>query len=904
MSRITPKPGMTVEISMQGIEKSRLDAIEAAESLRKVNEAERANAELMRKEDEAGRITAEQERTMEEDARNLAESGRILAEESRVTAENLRSNSEQSRAEAEKGRSIAESGRANAEQQRVESEEMRENAEAARVTAEAARANAEALRHQTFETNEANRHTAFESAESARESEWTEIKSNVESSVGSAVASASAATDAANTAADNANAAAEKSVRYDVAQTLSDAQKAQARGNIDAADAESVDALKGDLDDIGSFVGINFKTGFVTNRGVESSQTGYKKTKLIPCYEGITITFIALTDNPDVNAISYYDENKNYISGVSNIGTDAKIEYSVTAPERTRFIKVSTTDYLLTNKKWKLSFSESPIVSKMLDDRTSFLIVDYLKADKKIGKNLFNKNSDKIIVGKYLDKVGNLLDNSSYAVSEFMPIEPNTSYAVSNSGQGGAYDIWYAEDMKTVVDYAKSIDGYTSPDNAKYLRISFVINNIDKVQVEKGETYTGYEAYTENVDVANALKNASEALNLATTHEEIFEDSRDIKNYLVWCDLYEGKKYDATGTLNNDSAFTATSITKLDRTRNLYCGVVYTSYVNFYDADKKHIEQKTFYDGTPVLAKNFPDNAEYVSFTLRTDSGLIADSPYVYTKDYGRSEVRFFRSTIKKYKGTRPVIHVYTSDSEMQIMSKMYDAFITEDCDVYFEHGTYTLNAIYDKFVEWNSNDAKELIIGGNCRYFFNGSTIIADWSSGTAKQMSNASVLGARRIVSSYELHDVTLICNGMTYVVHDEASGHADDYIRRYHNVRMIYNNGIGTNWISKCLGGGTGLNGVCIFENCTFESNAEIDNPAELSYHGASSSEDEGSYSLLISNCYFKHRISLDWLGANQKARLVFNNNSCAVLPSPNESEEANVWNVIAYNNEVHS
>lgn len=229
MSSITPKPGMTVEISMQGIEKSRLDAIEAAESLRKVNEAERANAELMRKEDEAGRITAEQERTMEEDARNLAESGRILAEEIRVTAENLRSNGEQSR---------------------VESEEMRENAEAARVTAETERANVEALRQQTFETNEANRNTAFESAESARESEWTEIKSNVETSVGSAVASASAATDAANAAADNANAAAEKSVRYDEAQTLRDTQKAQARENIEAASEAYVSELKDDISNL------------------------------------------------------------------------------------------------------------------------------------------------------------------------------------------------------------------------------------------------------------------------------------------------------------------------------------------------------------------------------------------------------------------------------------------------------------------------------------------------------------------------------------------------------------------------------------------------------------------------------------------------------------------------------
>lgn len=76
-------------------------------------------------------------------------------------------------------------------------------------------------------------------AETQRASEWAEIKSDVESSVGSAVAAASAAeknanaaADSANSAAERANAITEKSVRYDTAQTLSVAQKAQARQNI------------------------------------------------------------------------------------------------------------------------------------------------------------------------------------------------------------------------------------------------------------------------------------------------------------------------------------------------------------------------------------------------------------------------------------------------------------------------------------------------------------------------------------------------------------------------------------------------------------------------------------------------------------------------------------------------
>ena len=658
--------------------------------------------------------------------------------------------------------------------------------------------------------------------------------------------------------------------------------------------SNSVNELKQDIIDLDSFAGIAFEIGFISNKGVEDSRTGFKKTKFIPCYENITITFIALINNAFVNAISYYDKNKDYISGLSNIGTDNNIEYSAITPKGTRFIKVSTTDTLLKNKKWKLSFSESPIVSKMFDDRTSFLSIDYSKMSKKIGKNLFDKNSDKIIVGSFLNSKGKLINNSSFCVSDFIPVEPNTSYYISSTERGGAKDVWYSNDMKTVVGENNS-NACTSPPNAAYLRISFMGMFADTAQVEKGESFTGYKEYTENANIMELLdKSMSE-----------FEDNRDIKNYLLWCDIYKGKIYNAYGLLKNDSNYIATSITKLDRTQNLYCGVNGSSYVIFYDANKNFIGRKTFYFGMPVLVKDFPDDAEYVSFALYATS-VLADEPYVCTKKYGdfNDETKYFRSTIKKYKGIRPIINVYKSDTEMQIMSKMYDAFLTEDCDVYFEHGTYTFSAIYDKFIEWNLKDAKELIIGGNCKYFFNGSTLIADWDTENTSEMSNASLLGARRKPSSYELHDATLICNGMTYVVHDEATGYTDDYIRRYHNIRMVYNNGDGTSYLSKCLGGGSGLNGVCIFENCTFESNAKLDNPEELSYHGALNNDGEGCFNLTISNCYFKHKIGLHQLGENQKAKCLFNNNSCASVPKSNSVDSVGKWNVISYNNEVHS
>lgn len=670
-----------------------------------------------------------------------------------------------------------------------------------------------------------------------------------------------------------------------------------------AATGEAVASLNEAVSDLDSFVGIIFENGYITSNGVEVTGSGYKKTNFIPCFEGIIVTFIADTANPYVNCISFYDENKNYISGFSNIGSDDKLEYSVTAPENTRFTKISTTDYLLTNNLWKIKFSESPITLKICDDVEKFSSIEYKKIDKKFGKNLFNKNSDRIVTGNFLNGNGDMVVSEAYAISDFIPVEPNTKYTITNSARGGAHDVWYAKDMKTVVGDEVSGYTYTSPADSAFFKISFVIKNIDIIQVEKGETFTGYEAYTDNINSDKALVNSSEALEFAKKHEEIFDDNRDIKNYLVWCDeTYIGKKYDNTGTLISDSAFTSTDIIKLDRTKNLYCGVSYTSYANFYDKDKKHIEQKTFYYGKDILAADFPQNAERVSFSLYTKSGLLADEPYVSTKFYNNGfEGKRFRSTIKKTKGMRPVINVYKTDSESVIIEKMYNAFLTEDCDVYFENGTYIFSELYDKFIEWNQNDAKELIIGGNCRYFFNGSTLIANWGSENADYMSNASLLGSRRLVSSYELHDAKLVCNGMTYCVHDEASGMPEDYCRKYHNIEFIYNNGIGTTYLSKCLGGGSGLNGVCVFENCIFESNADLDNPQELSYHGASN-DGEGFFSLVISNCYFKHEIGLHGLGTNQKAKCLFNGNSCASLPEYDSSSDK--WNVLAFNNVIRS
>lgn len=68
--------------------------------------------------------------------------------------------------------------------------------------------------------------------------------------VGDSVAAANQAAQAANTAAESATAAAASGVRTDTDQSLTDAQKSTARGNIDAASVGEVSNLKSDVNDL------------------------------------------------------------------------------------------------------------------------------------------------------------------------------------------------------------------------------------------------------------------------------------------------------------------------------------------------------------------------------------------------------------------------------------------------------------------------------------------------------------------------------------------------------------------------------------------------------------------------------------------------------------------------------
>ena len=114
----------------------------------------------------------------------------------------------------------------------------------------------------------------------------------------------------------------------------------------------------------------------------------------------------------------------------------------------------------------------------------------------------------------------------------------------------------------------------------------------------------------------------------------------------------------------------------------------------------------------------------------------------------------------------------------------------------------------------------------------------------------------------------------------------------------MKFVYQTDSQTNGIRKPIGGGTGLFGESIFENCIFET----DNTYDLSFHGiATDKEDVADFKLILSNCYFSKQISLDSLATNQTASLLMSGCSAKYIYQTGMN---NKWDVKSWCNEVRS
>ena len=304
-----------------------------------------------------------------------------------------------------------------------------------------------------------------------------------------------------------------------------------------------------------------------------------------------------------------------------------------------------------------------------------------------------------------------------------------------------------------------------------------------------------------------------------------------------------------------------------------------------------------------------PENAVTFRFSMQTtNQQSVSDSSVVLFTEGIKTISERLDDVEPVTKTAREDVFILKTDSEFVIADKMFYAYRKGNCDVHWENGTYEFREVFDYIhTEYEGKNHNELPIGGNCRYYFNGSTLIGHKTSTDEFVVGNSSILGSHRAGGSYELHDGKLTSYGLVYCVHDECNGSTKESRRLYKNMIMDstpnYEN---STTISKCIGGGSGINHVVTIDNCIFNNHNKYNRP-DVSYHGHTSSvviDLVSQFTLNVYNSFFEHYVSLNALGNNEDAFAVVNNCSFGNNVDNGIEVTDSKWQVKNFMNEIRN
>lgn len=264
------------------------------------------------------------------------------------------------------------------------------------------------------------------------------------------------------------------------------------------------------------------------------------------------------------------------------------------------------------------------------------------------------------------------------------------------------------------------------------------------------------------------------------------------------------------------------------------------------------------------------DNADESSQLIATTNEyccippeLTFEVPFVRKEDLNNN----IDAEIAKF--VREIVNITNDDDEFAIMNKFLYAYKKGNCDVIFEGGEYVLKEIYP-YINTHQSDFGQgwglgLPIGNNCRYYFNGSTIISEQP--TSGELDSRHILNACGTaphanpgVTNFELYDAILINKSGKYCIHDEGNSCDNSYKHIYNNIKFVYDSTNGTpNDGGFCFGCGTGFNCIFEFVNCSFYSGG--DNSYTMIFHGCADNVDTPiRMSVVMNNCYANQSIEI--------------------------------------------
>ena len=247
--------------------------------------------------------------------------------------------------------------------------------------------------------------------------------------------------------------------------------------------------------------------------------------------------------------------------------------------------------------------------------------------------------------------------------------------------------------------------------------------------------------------------------------------------------------------------------------------------------------------------------------------------------------------------------------------TKLSDAIIEAtkymDSIVFVGPGTWDLiDELGSEYIESVGINNRGLYLKNRVHLIFaSNSKVTCNYTGTTASVRAWLSAFNAGEY--GFTLENCRLEASNCRYAIHDERDADTDQYTNIYKNCSMYMNNSTNTETTAhQCIGGGLGVNGHIVIENCDFESVNTRAVPSSaytpVSYHNSAGS---GKNRIDASGVYMINgTFRLNWYGASTEKTKCYVHDCSLTHSIINDAETSGSTNenmeVIAWNNEIRS
>lgn len=225
-----------------------------------------------------------------------------------------------------------------------------------------------------------------------------------------------------------------------------------------------------------------------------------------------------------------------------------------------------------------------------------------------IGKNLLNPNDKDIMLG-YYQGTGNIVANSDYNLTGYIPVKPDTAYHFSSVGASNFKPRFVAlmnANKDNLGDKIDNLADITTTADTAYIRLSIPTTIVmSDVMVEEGDSYTGFEPYGKIINTSKLKDDSIGEMKLTPELRAKINDNEskgdgdiaailNLDNLVDRDTCVDGRLNTTNGQLiAGGDTYKMTDYIQVKGGKTYYIGATDYSYsaryIAFYDINKKYV---------------------------------------------------------------------------------------------------------------------------------------------------------------------------------------------------------------------------------------------------------------------------------------------------------------------------